>query len=161
MPPKGVNGPTKHHEDTGIPDGLFKKDSGLWMKYFIENIPADKLRGLPRILTNIHNEMDFRLDMQGVSTSSPLRGGGKLTPIKITTQKPQRHNLQVQINKACTLSSVKRERPNTVATALVPEDGSWSSLKIKQALVAGIGDRWRRGSSDVASSSGTSGKGRR
>jgi len=74
MPPKGVNGPTKHHEDTGIPDELFKKDSGLWMKYFIENTPADKLRGLPRTQTNIHKDIDFWLDMQGVSTPCSLRG---------------------------------------------------------------------------------------
>lgn len=43
------------------------------LKAFIEEIPDDSLNALPTIPGTIYSDIDFRLDMQGVSITLPLR----------------------------------------------------------------------------------------
>ncbi|KAI0346108.1 hypothetical protein BDW22DRAFT_1425635 [Trametopsis cervina] len=68
---------------------------------FINAIPDDKLTAIPTNTGTLYRDTDFRLDMQGMTTGNP-----------------QRHNLQVQINKQTTISTLKKHAPATVSTYL-------------------------------------------
>lgn len=56
----------------------------------------------------------------------------------MTSDKPAKHNLQVQINKQTTITSLKGAAPNTVATLIVPADGSMSVAQVRQGLIDAI-----------------------
>ncbi|KAJ4386802.1 hypothetical protein N0V93_009700 [Gnomoniopsis smithogilvyi] len=87
---------------------------------FIEDIPEDKLKALPTTHTKIYFNVDYRLDMQGM-----------------TTKKPQHHNLQVQVNNGTTITTLKALAPVTVAgTTLVPSENPWTPAEIKADLMA-------------------------
>lgn len=46
------------------------------------------------------------------------------------------HNLQVQVNRETTISTLKREAGKIVATALVPKAGDWTPDMIRDELLA-------------------------
>ena len=47
----------------------------------------------------------------------------------------QEHNLQVQVNKGTSISTLKKVAPNTVAgPVLVPSDNTWTASKIRDEL---------------------------
>ncbi|KAI1425279.1 hypothetical protein F5Y12DRAFT_714322 [Xylaria sp. FL1777] len=76
------------------------------LKIFIANIPDDKLKSFPSVAGTIYKDQNFRLDMQG-----------------LTTGKPQSYNLQIQVNKETSISTLKKVAPTTVAgPVLVPKD---------------------------------------
>ncbi|KAK8076917.1 hypothetical protein PG996_003087 [Apiospora saccharicola] len=91
------------------------------VKEFIESIPDSKLAGFSKNTGLIYKDNDFRLDMQGMTTGNP-----------------QKHNLQVQINKETTVTSLKKAAPATVAMAHVPDDESMTPQQIRDALIADI-----------------------
>jgi hypothetical protein len=57
---------------------------------------------------------------------------------QMTSGNPAKHNLQVQINKGITISSLKKAAPQTISTVIVPSDGSMSAQQIKNALTAAL-----------------------
>lgn len=53
----------------------------------------------------------------------------------MTSGKPPAHNLQVQVNKGTTETTLKKLAPATVAgPALVPSDKPWTAAQIKAEL---------------------------
>ncbi|KAG8627442.1 hypothetical protein KVT40_004925 [Elsinoe batatas] len=94
---------------------------------FIDSIPDDKLTGLrpPKPNYTIFTNVNLRLDNQGYTSTDP-----------------KKHNLQVQINRGTTISTLKSaakkssQRGTSVAIAEVPDDGSWGAKKIKDTLKA-------------------------
>jgi len=56
----------------------------------------------------------------------------------MTSGDPKKHNLQVQINKETTITSLKKSAPQTVATLLVLKDNPPSAATIKKDLIAKI-----------------------
>jgi hypothetical protein len=56
----------------------------------------------------------------------------------MTSGEPKQHNLQVQINKETTVTSLKKSAPQTVATLLVLKDNPPSSATIRDDLIANI-----------------------
>ncbi|CDM35464.1 hypothetical protein DTO013E5_8051 [Penicillium roqueforti] len=86
---------------------------------FINSIPDSKMLGFTHGEHELFKDVNFRLDMQG-----------------LTSGRPQYYNLHVQINKGTTITSLKRETGKSVAKALVPMDGSWSAQKIRGKLIA-------------------------
>jgi len=56
----------------------------------------------------------------------------------MTSGDPKMHNLQVQINKETTITSLKKSAPQTVATLLVLKDNPPSAADIKNSLVEKI-----------------------
>ncbi|KAF2255933.1 hypothetical protein BU26DRAFT_12098 [Trematosphaeria pertusa] len=90
------------------------------LKGFIDNIPDSDLEALPTSAGTIYSDDNFRLDMQGMTSS-------------------QEYNLQVQINKGTTISTLKKFSPATVAgPVLVPSDDPWSASKIRNELIDNI-----------------------
>ncbi|KAK4035259.1 hypothetical protein C8A01DRAFT_38279 [Parachaetomium inaequale] len=61
-----------------------------------------------------------------------------------TSTNPPKYNLQVQINRQSTISTLKAMKKKsgntgtTVAKALVPVDGPWSAARVRAALLAGL-----------------------
>jgi len=51
---------------------------------------------------------------------------------------PRKHNLQIQVNRRCKISTLKKLAPDTVADALIPEDSDMTGEEIKAALLAGL-----------------------
>ncbi|KAK4246189.1 hypothetical protein C7999DRAFT_33404 [Corynascus novoguineensis] len=98
------------------------------IRAFIESIPDEKLTGFadPDPSYTIYSNTDFRLDLQNK-----------------TSTKPPNYNLQVQVNRQSTISTLKRMKKKTgntgttVAKALVPTDGSWNAAAVRAALLAG------------------------
>ena len=91
---------------------------------FINSIPDDKLKDLPTsATTGIFETLSFRLDMQGM-----------------TSDKPARHNLQVQINnqaKSSTIRNTKNAQGATCAgPVLVPQGNTMEPADIRTALIA-------------------------
>jgi hypothetical protein len=76
--------------------------------------------------------------MQGVSDFTTCAGSQVLDPIQMTSDKPAKHNLKVQINYQTTITSLKGDAPDTVATLIVPADGSMSVAQVRQGLVDAI-----------------------
>ncbi|KAF2808932.1 uncharacterized protein BDZ99DRAFT_463793 [Mytilinidion resinicola] len=57
----------------------------------------------------------------------------------MTSSKPPMHNIQVQVNRGCQITSLARIAPNSVAIACdVPSDDSWTARQIKDRLIASI-----------------------
>lgn len=57
----------------------------------------------------------------------------------MTSSNPQEHNLQVQVNKGTTISTLKKHAPSTVAgPVLVPSNDPWTADQIKSALLASM-----------------------
>lgn len=89
-------------------------------KEFLESIPLSKLTGLPDTPSTIHSDDNYRLDMQGVLTTIAKSNLQQLIEeVQITSKKPKKHNLQIQVNYQTTVSSLKRAAPVTVSTVLV------------------------------------------
>ena len=59
------------------------------LKDFIDDIPASKLTGLPKIFCTMYKEKSLPLDMQGLATGS------------------KRYNLLIQVNKETEISMYK------------------------------------------------------
>jgi len=53
-------------------------------------------------------------------------------------KKPRNHNLQIQINKQTTITSLKKSAPQTVAFLLVSEDDTPSADVIRVGLINAI-----------------------
>ncbi|CAL1709018.1 unnamed protein product [Somion occarium] len=87
-------------------------------KTFVNNIPNDKLTSLPDATQTLYRDVDFRLDMQGM-----------------TADKPPRHNLQVQINNSTTISTLKKQAPKTVS--MYHASKSDTPAVIRQGLLDG------------------------
>lgn len=90
-----------------------KKKIKLW----IDAIPDSRLAGAFAEKQTIKEDNFFRLDCQGVTTSTP-----------------HRFNLQVQVNFEVPDSSLAMLAPATVAWALVPAEYMWTPQEIKSAL---------------------------
>ena len=56
----------------------------------------------------------------------------------MTSGKPKKHNLQVQINKQTTITSLKKAAPQTVAHVEVEEDNPPSPNTIRNELIEKI-----------------------
>jgi hypothetical protein len=56
----------------------------------------------------------------------------------MTSGDPKNYNLQVQINKETSITSLKKSAPATVAMVLVPEDMTMTPEQIRDALIADI-----------------------
>lgn len=56
----------------------------------------------------------------------------------MTSDKPPKHNLQVQINKQTTITSLKKLVPDTVAAILVDKDSDETPEQIRERLIAEI-----------------------
>jgi hypothetical protein len=56
----------------------------------------------------------------------------------MTSGDPRQHNLQVQVNKGTTITSLKKVAPNTVAHVLVDEENTPPAATIKQDLIKAI-----------------------
>ncbi|KAF4472226.1 hypothetical protein FALBO_862 [Fusarium albosuccineum] len=63
---------------------------------FIDSIPDEKLEGFPDSQSTLYRNKDFRLDMQGITSSGDW-------------------NLQIQVNSGATTTSLKRLAPRTIA----------------------------------------------
>ncbi|KAK9364366.1 hypothetical protein V1509DRAFT_91962 [Lipomyces kononenkoae] len=95
---------------------------------FIEGIPDGKLRGFsdPHPAYTVYQTLHFRLDVQNMTTADP--------PM---------YDIQVQINRETSISTLKRmnekskKSGTSVAKALVPADGSWDAASVRQALLHG------------------------
>ena len=46
------------------------------------------------------------------------------------------HNLQVQVNKQTSITTLKKLAPSTVSMALVPESSPWSAEEIREEMLA-------------------------
>ncbi|KAI8627876.1 hypothetical protein F5Y19DRAFT_477048 [Xylariaceae sp. FL1651] len=85
------------------------------LEKFIGNIPDSKLCAFPTIPRKIHTDANYRLDMQGM-----------------TSAEPQKHNLQIQVNKDTPITTLAKAAPLTVAgPVLVPLDNPWTPDDIK------------------------------
>jgi len=85
---------------------------------FLDKVPDDKLTGLSQTVKCLYKNEEFRLDMQGM-----------------TSDDPQQHNLQVQVNNKPLRGNV----PNTVAQAQVPSgENKLTANGVRDALKAGI-----------------------
>lgn len=104
------------------------------LKAFIASIPDSALTRLPSEGGTIYTDVDFRLDMQGVGYLNPNHITAPNFP-QITSD--NEYNLQVQINKGTTISTLKKFAPQTVAgPALVPSEDPWSADEIRAKLLA-------------------------
>ncbi|KAH7175381.1 hypothetical protein EDB81DRAFT_874234 [Dactylonectria macrodidyma] len=63
---------------------------------FIDSIPDEKLEGFPSSQTTIFRDQNFRLDMQGITSSGDW-------------------NLQIQVNYSASSTSLRRIAPKTIA----------------------------------------------
>lgn len=108
------------------------------LKAFIEGIPDTSLARLSMSAGTIYSDTDFRLDMQGVRIPIPFdQIYLLLTCVQMTTA--QEHNLQVQVNKGTSISTLKKVAPATVAgPVLVPSGSPWSAADIRAQLLAKI-----------------------
>jgi hypothetical protein len=110
---------------------------------FIDDIPNCKLAGLPTIPRTIYKNTDFRLDMQGVRSFlpfpfSPLLHLSNSWQYQMTSGDPKKHNIQVQVNKGTTVTTLKKAAPRTVASVLVLQDDPPSAETIKKDLKASV-----------------------
>ena len=88
---------------------------------FIDDIPASKLTGLPKIFCTIYKEKSLRLDWQGLTTGS------------------KRYNLLIQVNKETEIPKYKNVAPRLVAKAEPPVSGTeWTAEEVRKELVKGI-----------------------
>ncbi|KAI1788568.1 hypothetical protein LXA43DRAFT_633266 [Ganoderma leucocontextum] len=129
---------TRH---TNIPEVMGKATKALLA--FINGIPDDKLKDIGESQHTIYQDSDFRLDMQGVSTPSELSSqsvvewcGSHCLFLQMTSGEPKRYNLQVQINKQTTISTLKKHQPATVAIYLANKTDSPAT--IRQGLLSGM-----------------------
>jgi hypothetical protein len=93
------------------------------IKQWIEEIPASKLEGGIPDGDNVYKTTDLRLDNQRTITKAD---GSKY------------FNLQVQVNKGCTQSTLAKLAPDSVAMCLAPVKDPWSAAQIKSALLATV-----------------------
>lgn len=85
---------------------------------FVAAIPNDKLSGLSNQSQTIFKDESFRLDMQGMTSS------------------PRCFNLQAQINRQTTVTTLKKLAPSTVSTVLVPDPQTMTAQDVKSALLS-------------------------
>ncbi|KAK0612609.1 hypothetical protein B0T17DRAFT_620765 [Bombardia bombarda] len=84
---------------------------------FIDDIPDYKLEGLRDTPGTIYCNIDFRVDMQGLTTGN------------------RDWNLQIQVNKKCSIPSVRKLAPRTVAgPVLVSRKNPITPEEIRQAF---------------------------
>ncbi|RKU44771.1 hypothetical protein DL546_006444 [Coniochaeta pulveracea] len=69
---------------------------------FVENIPDNKLKGLApnAVPGTIHNDANFRLDLQGMTSNHDW-------------------NLQIQVNYGCKITSLRSVAPDTIAGPVI------------------------------------------
>ncbi|KAF3090683.1 hypothetical protein TWF706_009820 [Orbilia oligospora] len=89
------------------------------VRQFILSIPDCKFEAISTKIGTIYKDINFRLDMQGMTSDDPAN-----------------HNLQVQINNRTRISTLKSRAPLTIAIAIVPADTS--ATKIRTALLNSI-----------------------
>lgn len=53
----------------------------------------------------------------------------------MTSEDPQKYEIQVQINKETAVSTLKKVAPSTVSTALVPDDDSMTPAQVREELL--------------------------
>lgn len=90
---------------------------------FINSIPDSKLTGLPRSGRTLTSDGTFRIDMQGM-----------------TSDKPPKHNLQVQVNDKPSITSYAGVEGETVAGPVLCGSGKdeWTADKIRAELIKKI-----------------------
>ncbi|KAF2640187.1 hypothetical protein P280DRAFT_526417 [Massarina eburnea CBS 473.64] len=86
---------------------------------FIDSIKDDVLRGFPSTEMTIAADVNYRLDMQG-----------------ITTKEPRCYNLQLQVNRGANLSTLRGLVSESVVVILLPctEPLSMTPYEIKEEL---------------------------
>ncbi|KAJ9148452.1 hypothetical protein NKR23_g4933 [Pleurostoma richardsiae] len=103
------------------------KASNAIIKFIIE-IPDEKLVNIsePNPAYTLWKTLDFRLDVQNRTSGDPTF-----------------YNIQVQVNKGTSISTLKKmdqkskKNGTSVAKALVPTDGSWDAAAVREALLKG------------------------
>ncbi|KAF8421199.1 hypothetical protein EV426DRAFT_565631 [Tirmania nivea] len=90
------------------------------LRDFIEAIPDAKINPPPKSAGTIWSDDNYRLDMQG-----------------LTSDKPPKYNLQIQINKQTNISTIKNMAPKTVAIYLTPTENPEPPAVIRQGLING------------------------
>ena len=86
---------------------------------FIDDIPDEKLTGdFGGEGGTIYSDRDFRLDMQGMTT------GGKA------------YNLQIQVNKGTTISTLKKFAPKTASHVEVDVDANLTADELRRQFKA-------------------------
>lgn len=87
-----------------------------------------KLLYFPSPGNTMHDDFNFRLDLQNV-----------------THDTPSLYNIQVQINTGCILTTAKRlkqednsNRGTTFSKVLIPMDVSWDAAPVREDLLAGM-----------------------
>lgn len=88
---------------------------------WINDIPDSKLDSTYAVGRPAHLTQMARLDCQGV-----------------TTAEPKHFNLQVQINKQCKETTMKKLNPDTVAWSLADIDPQWTPTQIKETFKATV-----------------------
>ncbi|VDB91477.1 unnamed protein product [Peniophora sp. CBMAI 1063] len=86
---------------------------------FIESIPDSKLKPTSTNAGTLYKDKDFRLDMQGM-----------------TSDKPQKYNLQVQINKETKITSLKNLQGSGTTVAEYQANAGDSAAIIRSKLLA-------------------------
>ncbi|RDW61202.1 uncharacterized protein DSM5745_10700 [Aspergillus mulundensis] len=83
---------------------------------FIDSIPDEKLEGFPDSPSTLYHDLDFRFDMQGITSNDEW-------------------NLQIQVNFKPKTPSLRKFAPKTVAgPVLVSRSEPLTGEEIRQAL---------------------------
>lgn len=85
---------------------------------FIDKIPEGKLMGFRNSTGLVYSDRDFRLDMQGLTTSD------------------KSYNLQIQANKGTKITTLKKVAPKTVSHVIVPADAEWTADELRAKFKA-------------------------
>lgn len=88
---------------------------------FIESIPEAKLTGIPKTTTTgVYKDKHFHMDMQG--------------PTIAKKGQVKRYKLQIQVNRATTLTTLKKLAPKSVTKSLLPmeEEKDWTAEEIRK-----------------------------
>ncbi|KAH7305447.1 hypothetical protein B0I35DRAFT_443806 [Stachybotrys elegans] len=86
------------------------------LRDFIDEIPDSKLQGLPNSQTTLYRDQNFRLDMQGMTSSGQW-------------------NLQIQVNNRPKASSLREYAPDTVSgPVLVSPDSPMDAEAIREGF---------------------------
>lgn len=98
--------------------------NGKAMHAFIEDISDSKLVGGFCYGTIYTGHKNFRLDLQGLTTTKD--------------GEPQKYNIQMQVNNRPAMTSLEAMAPDTVATVQVPLDEPYTAAQIKAMLLADL-----------------------
>ena len=101
---------------------------------FIDDIPGLKLLGgFPGKPCTIHSDLNYRLDMQTITTGPP-----KAWNLQIQANKGPKKRGKSSRSSAHQAAEKGTRKAGSIAMILVPVDDPWSPAEIKQALKAEV-----------------------